>query len=172
MKKIHVLFGNSEGLLNDLMEVLVQQACGQKVASTCTRTIEDLIRQGASGKFDLVIIVPNNLIPPSPCGSGYDAFAEAAQAIQTMKERHAIPVLALAAFNKQGEQHRLRKTGADLLITLPFQASDFLGAVAALLGISQRQTASCMADSPGSAGWGKGIAGGLRRLLPRRLADA
>ena len=136
MKTMHLLLGNSEQLLSNFIEVLVQDACAHAglVTSSSVRTVEGLILQGLTGRFDLMIVVPNNLVPDSSYPRGYDAFGEAGQAIRIVKKRCGMPSVALAAFgDRSREETILRAAGADCVLELPFHPEEFARTVRDLL---------------------------------------
>jgi len=133
---MNLLLGNSEQLLTNFVEVLVQDACADMgiVTSTSVRTVEGLILQGLTGRFDLVIVIPNNLVPDPTCARAYDPFAEAAEAIRILKKRCGMPVLVAAAFNgRTTEEAILWRAGADRVLELPFHPDEFASTVRDLL---------------------------------------
>ncbi len=136
MKTYHLLLGNSERLLSNFMEVLTQDACADQavVAIQSVRTVEGLILQGLTGRFDLMVVVVNNLVPDRTFPQSQDAFAEAADAIRLVKKRCGLPVLAIAAFtDRLQEEALLRRAGADRLLELPFHPHEFASTVWELL---------------------------------------
>jgi hypothetical protein len=136
MNTMNLLLGNSEQLLNNFIQILVQDACADEgiVTSTSVRTVEGLILQGLTGRFDLVIVIPNNLVPDGTSTRAYDAFAEAGEAIQILKKRCGMPILVAAAFGERTtEEPLLWRAGADRVLELPFRPDELAGAVRDLL---------------------------------------
>ncbi len=128
MRTIRLLLGNSEQLLTNFIEVLVQDACADEglVETSSARTVEAVILKGLTGRFDLGIIIPNNLIADRAPSSRQDAFSEAAQAIHILKKRCSMPIVATAAFRERCLEERLLwEAGADRVLPLPFHPDQF-----------------------------------------------
>jgi len=142
MRTMHLLLGNSEQLLTNFIEVLAQDACAEEglVSTTSVRTVEALILQGLTGRFDLAIVIPNNLVPDSIYVRERDAFSEAAEAVRILKKRCPIPVLVAAVFNQRPkEETLLRQAGADSVRELPFHPEELAGKLRDLLKRSARE---------------------------------
>src|SRR5262245_5751929 len=109
MKTFNLLLGNSEGLLNNFIEVLVQDVCEDHGTLHCTaiETIDQLILHGASGRFDLIIMIPNNLAPESTRPAKSDPFAEAGRAIRALRAKCPTPIIVIAAFDNRPEQESM-----------------------------------------------------------------
>jgi CheY-like chemotaxis protein len=125
MKTIRALLGNSEGLLNNFMEVLLQDACAEiaRVHCTWTKTLDEFLLHGASGRYDVAVVIPNNLMPALAPGEPrlYDAVAETAAAIRQLRKRSATPVITVGVFDRRAEQEKLLlEAGAATVLELPF----------------------------------------------------
>lgn len=134
---MHLLLGNSEQLLTNFIEVLAQDACADRglVRTTAVRTVEALILEGLTGRFDLAIVVPRNLIPDGASIRIYNPFSEAAQAVRILKKRSAMPIVAAATLEDDSAEARiLWEAGVDGLMGLPFHPQQFASTIHQALG--------------------------------------
>ncbi len=174
MKTMHLLLGNSEQLLSNFIEVLVQDVCADAglVTSSSVRTVEGLILQGLTGRFDVMIVVPNNLVPDNTYPRGFDAFGEAAQAIKIVKKRGKLPIVAVAAFgNRAREEAILREAGADCVLELPFHPQEFARTMRSLLVGNEEPESFTIA----SGALSRAVLDGVQRIthwLPARACSA
>ncbi len=132
VRTMHLLLGNSERLLTNFIEVLVQDACPERglVRTTGVRTIEAFILEGLTGRFNLGIIIPKNLLPDGAATRIYNPYSEAAQAIRVLKKRCSMPIIAAAAVEEHSiEVQMLRAAGIDGLVELPFHPDQFAAAI-------------------------------------------
>ncbi len=136
MRTVSILLGNTEGLLNNFLEVLLRDACGDHSQVRCTRTgtREEFAVSAVSGRFDLGIMIPNNLPNAS---MGLNRFAEACQAIRHIKRKCPVPLLVVAAFDERPQQEAaLIGAGADAVLELPFQPAELQSLACRLLGLA------------------------------------
>src|SRR6266853_1765334 len=123
MQTIKLLLGNWEGLLNNFIEMLVQDACKARgpIESIRTVTIDEFTHEGLTGRYDLAILIPNNLAPEWMVPTAFDAFGEGSKAIRRVRARCATPIVAISAFDRQDEEERLLlEAGAACVLELPF----------------------------------------------------
>lgn len=136
MSSINLLLGNSEDVLNGLIENAVQEACGRNttVRPSRARSVDDFLRQGRHHVHDLAIVIANNLLGVPGRTTRFVEKAEALQAISSLKQMCSAPVLVLAAFNDRDlEEKLLLQAGADCVLELPFLPQELMTAVRALL---------------------------------------
>lgn len=135
MSSINLLLGNSEDVLNGLIENAVQEACGHGTAVRAIRahSVDDFLRQGRHA-HDLAIVIANNLLGVPGRTTRFVEKAEALQAIRSFKQTCPAPVLVLAAFNnREVEEKLLLQAGADCVLELPFLPQELMTAVRGLL---------------------------------------
>ncbi len=129
---MHLLLGNSDRLLTNFIEVLVQDACAERgvVQTTSVRTVEAMILEGLTGRFDLGIIIPKNLVPDGTSTRIYNAYSEAGQGIRILKKRCSMPIIAAAAVGERSvEAQILWDSGVDAVVGLPFHPAQFCSTI-------------------------------------------
>jgi CheY-like chemotaxis protein len=137
--KLKILLGNSEGLLNSLIENMIGELCGNSrpVQAARTDAFDQFVSQAITGKFDLLILIPNNLISSSTQQVTFTPIEDGAEAIRQIKCRQTTPLIAIALFqDRLREDSLLRQAGADSVLEIPFTCDDLQTAVSGLLGIS------------------------------------
>ena len=149
MKTINLLLGNSEGLLNNFIEALVQDACQAHaiINATHTRTVEQFTSQGLRGSFDLAIVIPNNLASETGPGRGLDIFEEASHAIRLISQRTSTPVIAIGVFDLLDRQEKLLfNAGSACVLELPLQMEALILAVKSLPGLMDQPEQPASSD--------------------------
>jgi CheY-like chemotaxis protein len=136
MRNIKVLLGNCEPLLNDYLEALVIDACGNSANVKCNRTawLEQFEHQGRPGTYDLVMLIPSNLRREgnrcTPMKSNVDVLA----LVRSMKARDGVPVLAFVpAEQRATHESSLLEAGADSVLGLPFHGEVLKSSIRRLL---------------------------------------
>lgn len=146
MKKVHLLLGNSEELVNDLIEATVQEVCAGRAEVEAVRTAQmaEFIQQGCESDFDLVILIPNNLNLQEEPATATSPMGKGVQAIQAIKSHCSTPVIALPVFEaRTAEEPLMLHAGADRVLELPFDRNELKVAVSRLLKLPvQRQSLS------------------------------
>ena len=140
MKKVNLLLGNGEEVVNDLIEATVQEVCGNRAKVMCTRTsqMEDLIEKGRDPAYDLVILVPNNLVSAEGQNKALSAATKGARAIEAIKLHCSTPVIALPVFEeRKAEEPLMLEAGADRVLELPFNRNELKAAVSQFLHLSR-----------------------------------
>ena len=143
MKTFNLLLANSEGLLNNFIQVLVQDVCEDHGTLNCTstETVDELISYGVTGRFDLIILIPNNLAPGWMLPANYGPFGEACRAIRTLHSKCATPIIAIAAFENRAKQESLLlSAGAAVVLELPFHPPALMASVGRLLKLEDNPT--------------------------------
>ena len=136
MSRINLLLGNSEDLLNGLIENAVQEACGRSfsVRTASARSADEFLRHGRRKVHQLAIVIANNLLGVPGRTSQFLEKSEALRAITTLKVTCPAPILVLAAFNnRELEEKLLLQAGADCVLELPFLPQNLMAAVRSLL---------------------------------------
>ncbi len=136
-RKLKLLLGNSEGLLNSLIENLIQELCGQELGVQSTRVtrFDEFVAQGSTGTFDLLVVIPNNLISEHTDQITARPIQEASEAVRAIKRWQPTPVLVVSLFeHRTQEEALLRQAGADAVLEIPFGSDDLKASVCGLLG--------------------------------------
>ncbi len=138
MQTVDILLGNSEGLLSDFLQNLIQDTCGEHCLVCCTRAVrlEQFMLYAVSRRFDLAVMIPNNL-PAEPSGlASLNAFGEACHALRHLQRRAVLPILAIGAFDQPAEQKAaLLAAGARCALDLPFVPGEVQAAIRDALGL-------------------------------------
>ncbi len=146
MKTYHILIGNCEELLNDFIEALFREACGDQASVQCTRTgrVAEFVQHGCDREFDLVIQIPHNLFPAVSAPTPIGLVGESIRALRTIKAQRPAPVIAIVAPAERARyESLLLEAGADCVLELPFGGDELRAAVGRLLELSSppQQTA-------------------------------
>ena len=140
MKTYHILIGNCEELLTDLIEALFREACGGQAEVQCTRTarVADFVRSGCDGDFDLVIQVPHNLFPEVSAPTPIGLVGESIRALRAIKAQRQAPVVVIVALEERARyEPLLLEAGADCVLELPFEGDELRAAIGRLLRLSR-----------------------------------
>ncbi len=135
--RLELLLGNSEGLLNSLIENLIQELYGKSVLLHSTRVtrFDQFVNQATTGAFDLLILIPNNLISEQVEQVSAGPIKDGARTIRAVKGVRMTPLLVISLFeHRRQEEEYLREAGADGVLEIPFTCEDLKSAVAGLLG--------------------------------------
>jgi DNA-binding response OmpR family regulator len=136
MSAVNLLLGNSEDVLNGLIENAVQEACGRNISvrTASARSADDFLRQGRRRHHQLAIVIANNLLGVPGRTSHFLEKSESLRAISSLKQICPAPILVLAAFNnRELEEKLLLQAGADCVLELPFLPQNLMAAVRSLL---------------------------------------
>ena len=142
MKKVNLLLGNGEELVNDLIEATVQEVCMGRAQVTCIRTsrMEDFIHKGCDPAFDLVILIPNNLESDASQDGNLGAAGKGVRAIEAIRVHCSTPVIALPVFEeRKAEEPLILGAGADRVLELPFDRNELKAAVSGCLKLPDRR---------------------------------
>jgi hypothetical protein len=141
MKTYHILIGSCEGLLNDFIEALFQEACRGKAAVKCARAawVDDFVQRACDAEFDLIIQVPHNLFPELAAPTPLGWLGEGIRAISTIKSKRPTPIITLVALEARARyEPLLLEAGADCVLELPFEGDQLHSAVGRLLKLPAR----------------------------------
>lgn len=122
-----ILIGTSEKDILRCARIILrhhlQGRGGVIVSSVAGR--DDLVRRAVTGKFDLIILFGQTLLP------GRDRvnlpLENSVRAIQEVKANVTTPILALSSMPET--KPRLLAAGADAFLAMPFAVKNFIGAV-------------------------------------------
>ena len=151
LKTVNLLLGNSEGRVSNLIEALVRDVCDNRAVVHCTRAtgLDEFNRQVSEEKFDLVILIPEKLLPTPNCRNCRGCYAGAADAIRAIKGQGPTPTLAVAV----PPQHQavLSEAGADCVLDLPFKCEQVKSSVRQLLHLALSSVEEPAAEDPSEA---------------------
>jgi DNA-binding response OmpR family regulator len=147
MEKVYVLVANSERRLSSFIESLVLDACFGHACVEATRVVrvDELIKLGSSGAYQLVIVVADNLLPGPVLRSPWVSADEAVQAIREIRSQCDTPLIAVAVF--PGDEASLLEAGAECVVRLPFEAEQLRSEVRRVLRLADR------VEEPKPSGW-------------------
>jgi len=139
MKTVNLLLGNSEGRVNNLIEALMRDVCDNHaiVHSIRTARVDEFIRQGCEGDFDLAIVIPDNLLPDPSRRTALSSIGEAVRAFEAIKKQRYTPIIAVAVCAQY--ETLLSDAGADCVLELPFNCDQLKEAIRRLLTLSTQQ---------------------------------
>jgi len=137
MRTVNLLLGVTDRKLGNSIEALVLDACYNQAAVTTTWTVraDEFARQSCSPSFQLIIAVPDNLLPaPSRRGSRV-SIEDIRDALRVARTRCGTPVIAFSA--SEEEDAILWEAGADSVLRLPLAREQLQSEVRRLLNIAE-----------------------------------
>ena len=130
----NIVLGNAEHSLNDMYEALIQDAHHDiNFTFTVATTVPDFIRLASDSRTDLAILMPPGNIADDPARPNMTPQESAVHIVQTIKARHPIPVILIAAHPVAREA--LLAAGADCFLDIPARSAEITSAVAASLAL-------------------------------------
>ena len=159
MEEINLLLANENRELNNRIEAQVLDACYSQVFVTCTRTsrADEFVELGRSGRFHLIIVAIENLLPAPARKGPWVSSEEALRGIREIRARCSVPVIAVAVVPEH--EAPLLAAGADCVMRFPFDTPRLQREVRRLLGLRELTP-----EAPASNGW---LAPLLLRLFGR-----
>jgi len=99
MKAVKLLLANFERRTNNLVEVVVRDACFGHGLVECVRTnrIDEFLLLGTRDEFDLIIVAPDHLVPEPSRKTGHVSVDESLRAIRRIKRKSTAPIIAVCA---------------------------------------------------------------------------
>lgn len=125
--KVRILIGTSEKDILRSARILLRhhlQTRGGSVISSAAG-LDDLVRRAATGKFDLIVMFGQTLLPGS--GRADLPLENSIRAIRQIKAKVSTPILALSTIPESSR--RLLSSGADAFLAMPYTLEDFTAAV-------------------------------------------
>ena len=140
MRTIHVLIGNSNLRVTNMIELLVRSVCDRQTCLDSTRAphVEDFLAQAVRKQFDLIVFNPENLARSAERPRSFLTIRETENAIRSIKTLRSAPIVAVCV-SPENEFH-LSEAGADLVLGLPFNCDDFKSAVSRLILVPESAT--------------------------------
>lgn len=125
--KVRILIGTSEKDILRSARMMIRyhlrERGGTVVSSAAGR--DDLVRRAATGKFDLIVMFGQTLLPGSDRADL--PLENSVRAIQEVKAKVSTPILALSTIPESSR--RLVTAGADVFLAMPYALKDFAAAV-------------------------------------------
>ena len=131
----NVLIGNSETTYTVTIRLLTEKFCGPatRCAFTAVERLDDLLAQADRHRFDLAVLILNNLLAPEIAGR--NRIEQAIAAIGDLKARCPMPVIAMSGYADGPDfQARVRQAGADEFLLLPLNQEEFRVALGRCVG--------------------------------------
>ena len=137
MRKVHLLLGGAERSLNRVIEASVFDVCYNRAAVETTGAIRlgQFSRQGSLGSFDLMILIPECLLPEPNLGGNHVPLDHALATVRTLKQQISTPLIILTA--SAADQRLFLEAGADAVITEFFQTDRLKAELRRLLGFPE-----------------------------------
>ena len=138
MKTIHLLLGNSDRRLNNLVEVAVRDVCYDQAVVECYRTakLDEFSHRGCCEDFDLVVFAPGHVLPGVVRKGPRDPIEDAVRAIRSIKEHRPVPILGIAV--PADQELRILMAGCDNVFGAIFNDEVFKTEVRRVLNLHQR----------------------------------
>lgn len=131
---VTVLIGNGENALTVAIRVLIEKVYGPTVrcAFTAVERLDELLAQADRNRFDLAILILNNLQAPS--AAGLNRIESTIASIGDLKVRCPVPVIAVSGYSDGPDfPARVREAGADEFLLLPLDGRAFADALSRCL---------------------------------------
>jgi DNA-binding response OmpR family regulator len=135
-KLVKVLLGNGDGLLNNLITTLVQEVSGYgaQIETVATARINEYLRLARQGDFDLLTLVPTNLISDTNGRATPIPLQDGMRVVRSVRANGTAPLLAIAlSHQREQEAELLRNAGADYVFSVPFDCGELKTAIAHIL---------------------------------------
>ena len=122
MRTINVLLANNDRRTNNTIQAVILDVCYNQAAVNCVQTarLDELLKYGGRGGYQLVLVNPDNLIYESGGKNLRVRAEETALVVREIKQRHTVPVVAIAV--RAEDEWCLSNAGADSVLVLPFDA--------------------------------------------------
>ena len=110
---IHVLLGNSDRRLNNLIEVAVRDVCYGHAQAECivSNRLDDMLHRGCRDNFDLLVIAPLHLVSGPVSHASQVSMHETREVIQSIKATRNIPIIVIGVGPQ--EDQLFLEAGAD-----------------------------------------------------------
>ncbi len=118
-----MLLANNDRRTNNTIQAVVLDVCYNQAAVNCVQTarLDELLKHGGRGGYQLVLVNPDNLIYEPGRKNLRVRAEETALVVREIKQRHAVPVVAFAV--RAEDEWCLSNAGADSVLVLPFDAA-------------------------------------------------
>lgn len=128
-QKVAVLLGNiDDGVSNAILHCTMHACRGEYIVTISSGRAQQVLEHAHRQKFDLCIVVLNNIIYPSVAGS--DRRASALNLVTQLKQASLAPVIAFAGVTDDPSLPQAAvRAGADYFFWMPFDTPDFMEAV-------------------------------------------
>lgn len=125
--KVRILIGTSEKDILRSARAMIRYHSRERGGTVVSSAagLDDLVRRAASGKFDLIVLFGQTLLPGS--GRADLPLENSIRAIQEVKAKVSTPILALSTIPESSR--RLVSSGADAFLAMPYTLKDFTDAV-------------------------------------------
>lgn len=131
---VNVLIGNSEETYTLAIRLIIENVSWPtaQCAFTVVERLDDLLAQAERNRFDLAILILNNLQAPS--AAGLNRIESTIATIGDLKVRCPVPVIAVSGYPDGPDfPARVREAGADEFLLLPLDGRAFADALSRCL---------------------------------------
>lgn len=134
---VTVLIGNGENALTVAIRVLIEKVYGPTVrcAFTAVERLDELLAQADRNRFDLGVLILNNLLAPEV--GTRNRIEQTIAAIAELEARSPMPLMAISGYAKVPDfEARVRQAGANEFLFLPLPWPECRAALSRCLRIS------------------------------------
>jgi hypothetical protein len=135
MSSLHVLVGSADRSVGNLVESLTRSAFRNEmvVKGRHVRTLEDLVHEGESGKFGLILCNGENLIESNLRPDHTATLYQVLRGLCTIKTAHQLPIMAFGISDPNDAA--LIEAGADCVFGLPLNCTLFQSEIQRLVTV-------------------------------------
>jgi hypothetical protein len=137
MRTVNLLTGNSDRALNQRLEAVVLDACYNQAAVECVRTprMDDFVRQGCSGGFQLIVLVSGDLLPAPGRRGSFVSRDELLEAIRSIRQRSSAAIIVISAL--PDDELPLLEAGVESVLPLPLNCEQLGAEVRRVLRLAE-----------------------------------
>jgi DNA-binding NarL/FixJ family response regulator len=129
MKTLNLLIGYSDRSVCNLIEVMVLDLCYNRASVNTTRAvrIDELAHKACREEFDVMILAPDNLLPPPGLDLCPQRIIEAIDQIRKVRPSRKMPIVAFSVSPEH--EFGLTDAGVDCVLGVPFHPEELKAAV-------------------------------------------
>ena len=135
METIKLLLAHCDRRVNNQVEVAVLDMCYERAAVQSTRTsrLDEFVHQGSLWDFDLIVVGGDNLFQDRTQRT-WATPEQVAEGIQTIREKSAVPIIAITRSRESSEL--LLEAGAEAALSYPLEPEQLKVELRSLLDLS------------------------------------
>lgn len=157
MKNLNLLLANPDRRVNTLIEVMIRDLCyNHAVVNIFTVSrLDEFTDLAMRHDFDLAIISPENLRPPSKHAAAPRGFNAALRQIREIKNHRTLPIIAIAV--PADKEFAVSSAGVDCVMGLPFKFDELKAAVKNFWNVPDSQPEQPSAGNVIAGLWQRGL---------------
>ena len=160
MKTLHLLIGNSDRSICNMIEVMVLDVCYNRASVKSTRAIriDELAHKACREEFGLLIFAPDHLLPAPGLQPCPQRIIDAIHQIRKVRTPRKMPIIAFSVSPER--EFPLATAGVDCVLGLPFHPEELTAAVELRLNLPAARPEHSITESSFAAA----IIRGFQRL--------